>query len=642
MALASTTAKRPFAFTLKQLEAIKVIAGVATHVMLYGGSRSGKTFLHVRNIVLRALKAPGSHHCILRFRFNHLKASVILGTFPKVMKLCFPGIKYVLSKTDWYVTFPNLSELWFGGLDDKERTEKILGQEYSTMLFNEASQIPKAARDTALTRLAEMAETRMVVNGEEVTDGTLKPRAFYDCNPPNKNHWTYLEFIKKIDPETRKPLPNPDDFAWFKMNPLDNASNIAPNYLKLLNSLSARMRKRFLDGEFADATPNALFADETIDKWRVLDGKVPEFVRVVVGVDPSGSGDEANVDADAIGTVVGALGVDGNAYLLEDCTVKAGPATWGKNATNAYDRHEADVIVGETNYGGDMVRFVVQTAKPRVPSRKSQRLAVKHVRAEPFSSLYENGKIRHVGVFQELEDEITAFSTTGYTGPNSPNRADAWFWVLAELFPALVAPKKETKKVEREDGAQRMARMIMKKTPVPMEPGFRRVGAASCRVNMPKVVPAHMKNRMREITEVKTAPDKRGQGYATTLMHKICHEADQMGFPAPVDGHRRTRRERRAPGAGKPRRVVRDPLRVPDDPGEHQADGPDARRNPASGPEAASDRRRRSGASPPWLIHRRRPRRIAKRTRRSSRMPRSTSKWSPVPMGRTSPKASRT
>src|SRR6478609_3610190 len=237
-----------FSFTSKQLQAQVFMAGSATHCMLYGGSRSGKTFLHIRNIVTRALKAAGSHHAILRFRFNHLKASVILGTFPKVMKLCFPNVVWNLNKTDWYVTLPNMSEIWFGGLDDKERTEKILGQEYSTLLFNESSQIPKAARDTAITRLAELATTVMMIDGEEV-EGTLTPRAFYDCNPPNKNHWTYLEFIKKVDPESRRPLANPDDYVWFKMNPEDNAANLTPGYLQTLGNLSARMRKRFRDGE---------------------------------------------------------------------------------------------------------------------------------------------------------------------------------------------------------------------------------------------------------------------------------------------------------------------------------------------------------------------------------------------------------
>jgi phage terminase large subunit-like protein len=56
--------------------------------------------------------------------------------------------------------------------------------------------------------------------------------------------------------------------------------------------------------------------------------------------------------------------------------------------------------------------------------------------------LYESGKIRHAGTFRDLEDELTAFSTVGYTGGGSPNRADAWIWVLAELFPGLVKGEK--------------------------------------------------------------------------------------------------------------------------------------------------------------------------------------------------------
>lgn len=442
-------ADKVFTFTLKQLEAQAILSGIATHNMLYGGSRSGKTFLHVRNTVFRALKAPNSHHCILRFRFNHLKASVILGTFPKVMKLCFPGVEYNLSKTDWYVIFPNGSELWFGGLDDKERTEKILGQEYSTMLFNEASQIPKGARDTAITRLAELAETVMMDGDKEVVTGVLKPRAFYDCNPTNKNHWTYREFILKQDPETRQPLPNPNDYAYFKMNPEDNRENLTAGYLDTLGALSARMRKRFRDGDFADATPNALFTDETLDKWRVLDGDLPDMQRIVVAVDPSGSGDRDNADNDAIGIVVAGLGIDGNAYVLEDATCKAGPAVWGKIATGAFERHEADIMVGEVNYGGAMVKYVIMTSRPRTAFKMVSATRGKVVRAEPFSALYEQGKIRHVGVYQPLEDELTAFSTIGYMGPNSPNRADALFWALTELFPGVVAGKKNVEPVER-------------------------------------------------------------------------------------------------------------------------------------------------------------------------------------------------
>lgn len=418
--------------TTKQLEAQVILAALATYCMLFGGSRSGKTFLHIRNIVMRALKAPGSRHCILRFRFNHIKSSIIFDTFPKVMKAAFPDIEYKLNKSDWFVTFPNGSEIWFGGLDDKERTEKILGNEYATIYLNECSQISWLAVGMVITRLAQQAAQNIL--GREPSK--LKTRMYFDCNPPNKLHWTYLLFIKKIDPETKEPLKHPENYVSFKMNPRDNVENLSEGYLETLEGLSARLRKRFLEGDFADANPNALFADETIDKWRVIDGVVPQFIRVVVAVDPSGADDTDNADNDSIGIVVAALGVDGNIYVLEDCTVKAGPSVWGRVVTTAFDRHAADIVVGEINYGGAMVKQVIQTSRPRTPFQAVTATRGKAVRAEPYSALYEEGKVRHVGFFRELEDELTAFSTVGYLGDNSPNRADALIWALSALFPA--------------------------------------------------------------------------------------------------------------------------------------------------------------------------------------------------------------
>jgi phage terminase large subunit-like protein len=427
--------------TAKQREAREILSSLAVYIMLFGGSRSGKTFLIVRQIVTRAMKAPGSRHAILRFRFNHLKASIIADTFPKVMAACFKDVTYHLDKSDWFVKLPNGAEIWFGGLDDKERTEKILGMEFATIYLNECSQISWASVGVAMTRLAQKVAVKVKGMGDE----PLALRMYFDCNPPNKAHWTYKVFIEKVDPETKKAHPQPDLYASFQMNPQDNVENLATGYLDTLRGLSARLQKRFLAGEFADATPNQLFRDEDIDKWRVTDGKLPEFVRIAIGVDPSGSGDEDNADNDAIGIVVAGLGTDGNAYVLEDCTVKAGPATWGRVATSAFDRHAADVIAAEENFGGAMVKSVIDTARPRTPYKRVIASRGKHVRAEPFSALYEQGKVRHAGEFRELEDELTAFSTIGYTGQGSPNRADALIFALAELFPALTAPKAEKK-----------------------------------------------------------------------------------------------------------------------------------------------------------------------------------------------------
>jgi hypothetical protein len=69
--------------------------------MLYGDSRSGKTFLIVAVLILRAIKAPGSRHAIFRIRFNDNKTSIGLDTLPKVMVLRFPGVSYKIDRTDW-------------------------------------------------------------------------------------------------------------------------------------------------------------------------------------------------------------------------------------------------------------------------------------------------------------------------------------------------------------------------------------------------------------------------------------------------------------------------------------------------------------------------------------------------------------
>lgn len=433
-----------FRLTDKQRAAQELLAGPQLNTMLFGGSRSGKTFLWCRTIAFRSLAAPGSRHAILRHRGNAAKASVALDTFPKMMRLCFPH-----ARCDWkdalgYFDIGQGSEVWIGGLDDEKRLDKILGREYATILLNECSQIPWGTVGVVRTRLAQVID--IDVEGEERRP--LKRILGYDCNPPPKNHWTYKVFVQHRNPETGEAMPDQADYRAMRINPEDNRENTGDYVERVLGGLSSRLKKRFLLGEFADANPSALFPEEHIDQHRIEPDELgqqlqlPDFVRVVVGVDPSGSGDEDNADNDEIGIVVGALGTDGRAYLLEDCSVKAGPATWGSVATSAFERHQADKVVGEQNYGGAMVGHVITTARPRTPFKLVTATRGKAVRAEPFSALYEQGKVRHVGRFNELEDELAAFATFGYTGSGSPNRADAWIWVLAELFPGLTRPGK--------------------------------------------------------------------------------------------------------------------------------------------------------------------------------------------------------
>jgi phage terminase large subunit-like protein len=142
--------------------------------------------------------------------------------------------------------------------------------------------------------------------------------------------------------------------------------------------------------------------------------------------------------------------MDGNGYLLEDLTCKAGPGLWGKVATDAYDRHQANIIVAEVNFGGAMVKSVIRSARPNTPFKPVHASRGKAVRAEPVSALMESGKVRLAGYFRPLEEELCAFTTNGFMGEQSPNRADAFVWGISELFPELVKAVKAVPKVVQE------------------------------------------------------------------------------------------------------------------------------------------------------------------------------------------------
>jgi phage terminase large subunit-like protein len=427
--------------TARQSQALRTIGSDALHILLEGGSRSGKTFIACRAVVVRALAAAGSRHAIFRFRFSHAKASVGLDTLPKVFKVCFPNVEYHLDKTDWVFRLPNGSEIWIGGLDDKDRVEKVLGLEFATIYLNECSQIPYSSRNMAVTRLAQLC-THSVGGAEK----ELRLKMIYDCNPPSQAHWTFQLWHRGIDPDSKQPIDG-QQYTKILMNPKDNEENLASGYIESLEKLPARMRLRFLEGQYGDVTENALWNIERIEQQRVEE--VPDMQRIVVAVDPSGADDTDNEGNDEIGVSVCGLGVDGNGYVLEDLTLKAGPAGWGKVAAAAYDRHAADIVVGETNFGGAMVKFVVQTAKPGIPFKMVNASRGKVVRAEPISALTEQGKIRFVGRFNELEEELCAFTTTGYIGGRSPNRADAMVWAMTELFPGMTKPEKKKREFKR-------------------------------------------------------------------------------------------------------------------------------------------------------------------------------------------------
>jgi hypothetical protein len=412
-----------FHLTERQEEARRLLAGPQRHTCLVGGVRSGKTVILIRQTLMRAIRAPKSRHAVLRYRANAVRASIWLDTLPKVAAMCFPEVKLSDHRQDGYVELPNGAQIWMSGLDEKDRVEKILGQEYLTIFFNECSQIPYSSVLVARTRLAQKIEG-------------MEQRAYYDLNPVGKGHWTNKLFGDHKDPQTGFVLREPDLYKRMFLNPRDNAANLSPEFLAELEAMPERQRKRFYEGVYVDEVDGALWSLEGIEAARLdpADEPLPDMRRIVVAVDPSGTRGDEDSRSDAVGIVVAGLGVDGLGYILADLTCQLPPAKWGKVVVDAYNNWKADRVVAEGNFGGEMVRFVIQTADPIVPVELVTASRGKVVRAEPVSSLYDMGRVRHAGRFAELEDQMMGFSTAGYAGEKSPDRADAMVWALTDLM----------------------------------------------------------------------------------------------------------------------------------------------------------------------------------------------------------------
>jgi phage terminase large subunit-like protein len=196
--------------------------------------------------------------------------------------------------------------------------------------------------------------------------------------------------------------------------------------------------------EDIDEVPGALWKQSLFDDYRV--NVAPPLTRIVIGVDPSGG------STTEVGIVAAGLGTDGHGYILRDSSILATtPKQWAAKITWDYSELKADRVVGETNYGGDMVETTIKLFDENMSYKNVTATRGKLVRAEPICALYEKGYVHHVGTgddakkFALLEEECCSYVPGD---KHSPNRMDAMVWAMTELFPenqrlALVEQAKE-------------------------------------------------------------------------------------------------------------------------------------------------------------------------------------------------------
>lgn len=187
---------------------------------------------------------PGIRFLIARLRFNHAKASIWLQDFPFILSF-FNGL-YKLNSSDFILSFPvTKSEIWIGGLDDKERTEKILGQEYAGIFLNEATQIAPSTVEKVETRLAQK------IKG-------FNNIIIFDCNPRHPEHFLYKRFYLN-----KKPYQ-----LHIHWTPYDNLENLPEGYIERLKRKDEITQKRFLHGEWI-SVPGAVY--ENIKAENIID-----------------------------------------------------------------------------------------------------------------------------------------------------------------------------------------------------------------------------------------------------------------------------------------------------------------------------------------------------------------------------------
>ena len=233
-----------------------------------------------------------------------------------------------------------------------------------------------------------------------------------------------LKWIKKLldDPLT----------AVSRGSTLDNLENLSPLFREtiLKRYEGTRLWMQEVEGEMIEDVEGALWTREVVSRTRIRpteEHPLPDFIRVVVGVDPPGSVENE------CGIVSAGKDAFGNIYVTLDYSAKGLPPEWAARVASCFAESRGDRVVAETNYGGDMVKATIEVVSPTIPVSKVTATRGKAIRAEPIAALWDQGRGHIVGELPELEDEMCNW-TPG--SPDSPNRLDALVWAVTFLDPS--------------------------------------------------------------------------------------------------------------------------------------------------------------------------------------------------------------
>lgn len=240
---------------------------------------------------------------------------------------------------------------------------------------------------------------------------------------------------KCIITTTPRPIPlirelaKRDDVEVIKGSTFENVDNLAQSTVQMFKERyeGTRIGRQEIYGEILEDVEGALFNYKDIEQARL--NSHPTLQRIVVAIDPAVT---SNKDSDETGIIVAGRDENNHFYILNDSSQISSPDIWVKTAIDLYKRYECDRIVAEVNNGGDLIERLLRTQDETIPYTSVRASRGKMVRAEPISALYEQGRVHHMNVFKELEEQMCQFTGISVKSQHD-DRIDALVWALSSL-----------------------------------------------------------------------------------------------------------------------------------------------------------------------------------------------------------------
>lgn len=392
-----------------------LFSGDTRYYIVLGGRGSGKSFAVSSFLSMLSFEEKQR---ILYTRQTMTSAHLsIIPEFTDKIERMGADDKFSVNKTE-ITNIKSGSEILFKGIQSSSGSNtanlKSLS-DVSTWVIDEAEEL---IDETVFDKINLSIRTKGVQN-----------RVIIVLNPAKKTHWIYKRFFEGYSVCSGFNGVK-DDVTYIHTTYLDNIGNLDQSFIDEMSRLKALNIKKYNHialGEWASVNEEeALWKQSVIDATRVKEA--PPLKRIVVAIDPAVTSKDTS---DETGIVCAGIGYDDEMYVLEDKSGIYTPTDWCKVAVMMYNKWKADRIIGEVNNGGDLIETVLRTIDKNIPYKGVHATRDKFTRAEPISSLYEQGKAHHVGRHLELEYEQTSWEAK--KGDKSPNRIDALVWAGTEL-----------------------------------------------------------------------------------------------------------------------------------------------------------------------------------------------------------------